>query len=186
MFRKEIEIEFKSELTLEEYENLTEKYNPERKFFRQYNYYFDSPNYMLYKNKMTLRIRQIGDKYIMTLKAPEDVKLIETTMEISEMEFKYYIEYGINLDVFGLKMNTTQVKFIARNETRRFSFDYYGGKIFFDKTIISDDIDYEVEYEHDNFKKGKENFENFLKVNKLPLRKVAPKSERTINYSRLV
>ena len=49
--QKHLEIEFKTYISKEQYENLLEKFNLNDKVFKQTNYYFDDSNFSLLKEK---------------------------------------------------------------------------------------------------------------------------------------
>ena len=71
---KEIEIEFKSMLTLDEYTELLRYYNvTDEQFVMQTNLYFDTADFQLKHLGMGLRIRRFTTKAEATLKIPQDV-----------------------------------------------------------------------------------------------------------------
>lgn len=77
---KEIEIEFKSMLTPDEYIELLRYYNvTDEQFVMQTNLYFDTADFQLKHLGMGLRIRRFTSKAEATLKIPQEVGLLEVT-----------------------------------------------------------------------------------------------------------
>lgn len=64
------EIEFKTFITKEKYDQLIREFNLENNVFAQTNYYFDTEDTKLMKECTVLRIRQKGNGYKLT-KKPE-------------------------------------------------------------------------------------------------------------------
>ena len=90
---KEIEIEFKTLLTKEEYVNLCTKFADKRGNL-QINYYFDTPRFTLKASEIGLRVRK-SDKYVMTLKRKKGYALQEINETISEEVFQQFLKDGI-------------------------------------------------------------------------------------------
>lgn len=83
---QEIEIEYKSLLTEQDFTTLKQTYfTTEDLPFEQTNYYFDTPNFHLKELGMGLRIRVLDSKAELTLKSPlaNQEGLLETTDTIS-------------------------------------------------------------------------------------------------------
>ncbi|MFR7880409.1 MAG: CYTH domain-containing protein [Christensenellales bacterium] len=70
---KELEIEFKTLLTKDEYIKLCEKFKDCKRNL-QINYYFDTSRFTLKASDIGLRVRMLDkDKYIVTLKRKKDM-----------------------------------------------------------------------------------------------------------------
>ncbi|MDR4969048.1 MAG: CYTH domain-containing protein, partial [Acholeplasmataceae bacterium] len=70
---KNIEIEFKTALTIEKYQELLELFHLENNIFKQINHYFDTDDYQLMEQQIVLRIRQKGEnRFKVTLKSQSD------------------------------------------------------------------------------------------------------------------
>ena len=76
----QVEIEFKTLLTREEYQRVFAFYQLDRSAFHtQTNLYFDTLDHQLKQKKFGLRIRTTEDKAELTLKSPLKEGLLETT-----------------------------------------------------------------------------------------------------------
>ena len=93
------EIEFKTFITKEKYEELLKYFNLENNIFSQTNYYFDTEDNKLMSEKTVLRIRQKGCSYKLTKKTRALVGADETNilscmvakkLKIKNNEIKYH------------------------------------------------------------------------------------------------
>ena len=83
-----LKIEFKKKITKDEYERLINLFNLKDKIFIQTNYYFDTPDFLLQKNKLMFRVRYDGVYYEGTLKLPNgNEEKIEINETVSQEEF---------------------------------------------------------------------------------------------------
>lgn len=83
---QEIEIEFKNMLTKQEFKNIASALQlTEKDFTDQKNHYFDTDSFALKQKHAALRIRRKNGKYVLTLKEPADVGLLETHQQLSEV-----------------------------------------------------------------------------------------------------
>ena len=93
---RNLETECKVLLNSEDYETLYEYFNlDESMVIKQVNYYFDTSDLSLAKNKYNMRVRHIlkSDEYIFTVKIPqENESNLELNQEITYDEFKALIE----------------------------------------------------------------------------------------------
>ncbi len=161
-----IEIEYKTLITKDKYDELLQTFDLEGNIFRQKNYYFDDENFYLRKNNMALRIRHKGDIYKMTLKRPHpDGCLYEDSILLTKEKALDLIKNGFCPSEYGLDINVTLK---ATLETNRASTPYLDGKLFFDQSIYCDIVDYEVEYEASDLKQGLKTYKNFLKEFNIP------------------
>lgn len=178
-----LEIEFKSELTKQEYENLINKIGIENKSLVQTNYYFDTENYDLLNNKIVLRIRRKDNSVKLTAKIKQEVGTLERHVIIDDEKANEMIEKGFNASLIGLDFNVIN---FAKLTTERIKIPYKSGMLFFDKNSYYDVLDYEVEFEADDIEQGKIEFEEFLKENNLEYKKLVSKTKRAYNKASLL
>jgi len=156
MEKAHIEKEYKMMIDEDIYNILLSSLNI--KPFLQTNYYYD-----VCDSKMAMRIRQINDKYYFTLKVKGD-------------GFKYEYEFeiaGNNLDDPKVsevldKFKIKQYKYLGKMETYRAIYRMNDGELCVDKSIYNNVIDYELEYELDDYQKDTFNeFKELLNKYKL-------------------
>ncbi len=170
------EIEFKTLITKEKYEELLKKFNLENNVFSQTNFYFDTENTDLREMKTVLRIRQKGENYKLTSKCHEDGAALETHMLLTKNQALDMLKNGFNAKIINLPK--LDVKNIAQLTTHRVSTVYKDGVVFFDYSEYYGHVDYEVEYEVDSIEQGKIDFESFLHEYNIEFSKSTRKSER--------
>lgn len=170
-----LEIEFKSELTQQEYEDIISRFKLEGKSYTQTNFYFDTKGYELYKNHIILRIRKKEHSVKLTAKIKQDVGTLERHIILDDDKAIEMIEKGFNAEIIGLDYNVFN---FAKLTTERIKIPYKSGMLFFDKNTYYDTVDYEVEFEADDEVKGKEEFNDFLTENNLKFKKLSSKSTR--------
>ena len=90
---KELEIEFKTLLTKEEYVSLCTMFSDKQRNL-QTNYYFDTSRFTLKASEIGLRVRK-SDKYVMTLKRKKGYALQEINETITEEQLQTFIQTGI-------------------------------------------------------------------------------------------
>lgn len=165
MDKPHIEKEYKMMIDEDIYYSLLQKLNI--KPFRQINYYYD-----VYNRECAVRIREIDNKYLFTLKTRGDGFKYEYEFEIKEKNF----DDPKVLEVFK-KFNITKYKYLGEMTTDRAILKLQKGEICLDKSIYFDSIDYEVEYElFDYLDDGFIEFSMILKENNLEYIK-SPKSK---------
>lgn len=177
-----LEIEFKSQITQTEYETLMKKYGLENKIIPQTNFYFDTPNYDLQKNKIALRIRQKEHSVKLTAKVKQKVGTLERHIILDEDKALHMIENGFNANVIGVDYNVVN---FAQLTTLRAKIPFKSGIIFFDKSIYYDVVDYEVEFEVEDIEKGKVEFYDFLLENNLTYKPIVSKTKRAYEKTSL-
>lgn len=168
---QEIEIEFKNVLTKEQYDFLLEQFGVDDKLIvRQTNHYFDTPQMTLKSLSSGLRIREIKDKIVCTLKekASENIH-IETTDVLTKEQAELMLA-GLNFfapkvkeRLIQLNISIEQLHVFGTLITDRVELDYKGGTIVFDHSFYLQRDDYEVEYETSNESEGNKIFDEFLK-----------------------
>ncbi len=180
-----LEIEFKCQINALEYEKLLKKYNIDISSIKeQTNYYFDTKNLLLTNNNVMVRIRQKGLQYKITLKQKdEDDNNIERHYYLKHTEAINYLNDGMP----GHYANISDTIYnIASLKTYRVSFEYKGGKLFFDKSIYSNITDYEIEYEVENKDEGFKIFNEFLEENNIIFRKSESKVKRCFKAANII
>lgn len=174
-----IEIEFKSKLSFENYQKIFDKFHLEGNLFKQTNYYFDTPSLELLNKNIILRIREKGYNYKITLKTSEGLGSLESHVIIDKDLKEKYLKEGFNTSLYFPNLKYL-VFFQASLLNQRAITPYEGGILFLDKCEYNNIVDYEVEFEHDNYELGKKIFELFLKKMDIPYTKTNRKSRRAI------
>lgn len=178
---KELEIEFKTLLTREEYLRLCEMFADKRGNL-QVNYYFDTPRFTLKATEVGLRVRK-SDKYVITLKKKKGYALQEINETISEETFNQFLSTGI-VPVEEIKVELDDIikdqllKNYMTLSTYRISFPYKKGIIAIDKCKYVDTVDYELEYEATSYEAGKREFVELVREFKVTYKKSQPKIKR--------
>lgn len=138
---QEIEIELKTMLTKEEFERLNELLPFPKIAIQQINHYFETENFSLKEKQSALRIRQIDNEYVLTLKEPHKLGILETHDILTEGMFHDWVEgrrfEGSNvvkrLNSLNIKLNDLQ---------------YYGSLTTERKTFIQDQVSYMLDYSY--------------------------------------
>ncbi len=153
------EIEFKTFITKEKYEELLKRLSEEDSILVQTNYYFDDLNHTLESNKKVLRIRQKGEQYKLTKKSKGDVGNIENHIYITKDQALNMIKDGFDANIIDENMFVTN---ICKLTTYRTKLKYKTGFLFLDKSIYNNKTDYELEYEATDHSIGKKEFDEIL------------------------
>ena len=184
---KEIEIEFKTLLTKEEYIRLCTKFK-DLKGNLQINYYFDTTRFTLKASDIGLRVRK-SHKYVITLKRKKGYALQEINEEITEDEFKMFLETGIipceeiRKELDDLLKGQKLVNYMSLS-TFRIGFPYKKGYIAIDKCKYVDTVDYELEYEATTYEGGKREFVEIVREFGIVYKKSQPKIKRAYDALR--
>lgn len=172
---KNIEIEFKTFISEDVYNNLIKEFELENNIFSQTNYYFDTEDTLLMQEKTVLRIRQKGSNYKLTKKTRAEVGADETHLLISKEQAENFLKNGFDAKIINLPY---YVKNIAQLTTYRASTPYKNGTLFLDKSEYYGKVDYEIEYEVDEEKEGLKDFKNFLDSHNITFKESIRKSKR--------
>lgn len=172
---KNIEIEFKTFISEDVYNNLIKEFELENNIFSQTNYYFDTEDTLLMQEKTVLRIRQKGSNYKLTKKTRAEVGADETHLLISKEQAENFLQNGFDAKIINLPY---YVKNIAQLTTHRASTPYKNGTLFLDKSEYYGKVDYEIEYEVDEEKEGLKDFKNFLDSHNITFKESIRKSKR--------
>lgn len=186
---EEIEIEFKSMLIQNEYEELLRYYNiTDDQFVIQTNLYFDTADFQLKKHGMGLRIRRFDTKAEATLKIPQSVGLLEVTDALTITE----VEQAINKKQFAsgaaeilarlkqLNISLLDLSLIGKLITKRAEFIIPEGKLALDESWYGQQHDFELELEVSVPSYGEKDFNQLLKKFDLPYRKTQNKIARAV------
>lgn len=158
---KQLEIEFKTLLTKEEYQMLIEQFSKYKGNY-QTNYYFDTPRFTLKATDIGLRVR-VRDYYEITLKRRKHYSIQETNNNISKEVFEEFLTTGvipdeeINNEIGSIIGNQKVVNFMSLT-TYRVNVPYKKGLLAIDKCEYLGVIDYELEYEATSYEQGKREF----------------------------
>ena len=172
------EIEFKTFITEDNYNDLVKEFGLENNIFSQINHYFDTDDTKLLKEKTVLRIRQKGNNYKLTKKTRAEVGADETHILLSKDKAKGFLENGLDASIIGIPY---KVHKICELTTYRCSAPYKNGTIFFDKSVYYDKVDYEIEYEVDDVKEGQKDFKDFLQRHNITYVESIRKSKRAFD-----
>lgn len=172
---QEVEIEFKSMLTKDEYEMLLAAYDLTDEVKWQANDYFDTPTFELKNHGAALRIREKKNGQVLTLKQPHEVGLLETHAAINEEEAENLFKYGIIHDdqmtaalaPFNL---SGPLEHLGRLETKRAEIATPDGLLVLDESHYLEIHDYEIEFEVTDEARGKIAFKQLLREHGIPLR----------------
>lgn len=167
---KNIEIEFKNLLTKKTYDKLLTTLPYEQHTVIQTNYYFDTKDQQLHKQKCALRIREKNNQYTATLKEPYEQGVLETNDIIDDAIKRSWLNNKPvstpNIFKQLTLRNTTanQLHYFGSLQTKRTNF-YVNERIeiALDHNFYQGYEDYEIEVEVVNFHEGKDFFETLLK-----------------------
>lgn len=182
---QEIEIEFKNLLTEEEFFMLLKFFHlKDTDFFEQENHYFDTKQFALKEHHSNLRIRHKDGKYILTLKEPAPVGILETHEELTEIEARKFIEQGeihegqVIKRVKNMGINIKEIAYFGSLSTRRAEKKVEDSLIVLDHSRYLNKEDYEIEFEVINEITGRETFLQLLQKLNIPIRETKNKVRR--------
>ena len=146
-----IEREMKFLIEREEFERLLRRAKElypqaQVKVIEQTNYYYDTEDLFLFNNRTTLRVRKIGDKYIVQKKSDKSFKNGVRTAKETETEIDFLPESfsSAQVDIQG----EYEFKLLGRLTTKRTRFLLQDGtKLDFDVSQCFGIEDYELEIE---------------------------------------
>ncbi|GFH42789.1 adenylate cyclase [Lactococcus hodotermopsidis] len=175
-----LEIEYKTLLSLGEYDQLA-KYFRHLKPIRQTNHYFDSHDLKLRENKLSLRIRTFDNKAEMTLKIPQTVGNLEHNVALTLDEARDILKrkklpendtkiQKITNILQNMAINVSDITVLGALTTIRRECQSKIGLMALDKNDYLGKIDYELELEVKDAKTGEIAFDNFLSDNHIEYR----------------
>lgn len=150
-----IEIEAKALVSQADYKKLAKRFSAYPRY-TQTNYYIDSQDRALAKDDIALRIRQIGERYELTLKTPLSEGLLEKNCVIGESDFIAFRDQGVFpkgdtsrfLTMLGFELSDLRI--LTSLTTDRIDVEYEGGLLSLDRNTYSGETDYEIEFEYNN------------------------------------
>ena len=173
------EIEFKNLLEKEEFDRLCIGFDLSSQDFRsQVNTYFDTIDFQLREAMMGFRLRVVGERNELTLKAPgENIHtMIETTRYISANERDQILRSGsIHASIYEeFNQLPEALHAFGSIHTQRAEVPYQEGLLVLDHSAYLGQTDFEVEFEVNDLEKGQQSFLMLLETYQIPKR-VTPK-----------
>ncbi|KKI93632.1 hypothetical protein WQ54_03210 [Bacillus sp. SA1-12] len=182
---QEIEIEFKNLLTEAEFNKLKMEFQiMDDEFFFQENHYFDTPHFSLKELGAALRIRKKQENYVITLKEPASIGLLETHQLITKQGADEMISTGklingqISDRLVFLGVDAKTITYFGTLSTLRAEKKYQNGLIVLDHSQYLTVEDYELEYEVQDEELGKAEFLQLLNNVNIPIRETKNKIRR--------
>lgn len=186
---KDLEIEFKTLLTKDEYVSLCERFK-ESKRNLQINYYFDTTRFTLKASDISLRVRMIDkDKYVINLKKKKGYALQEVTETIDKATFDVFLETGtvpidnIRSEIADIIKEQKLVNYMTLS-TYRIFVPYKKGQLAIDKCKYVDTVDYELEYKASSYEAGKREFVEIVREFNIIYKKGQTKIKRAYDALR--
>ena len=157
---KNIELEYKVLLNKEQFDILIALY-PDLIFRKQVNTYYDTKDMSIRSMKGAMRIREVNNSFIFTLKMHKDNDLLEYECEVEKnaVESLQTNEINILLKQYGLKGPFQQLTSLTTYRGMHIT-EY--AEICFDKNYYGDTMDYEIEYEYKKEHDGLKEFQAIL------------------------
>ena len=175
-----IEIEYKVMVNKDDFCLLLEKFiGCPYKLFIQTNYYYDTKDNLVNKNKLSLRIRNIenNNSFILTLKEKQKNVNKEYENIVSSInDFNFSKEAMEVLNKYKIKQEDLYLT--GSLKTYRLEFIYKGGLLCFDYNLYNNIKDFEIEFESYDITHATETVNSLLdkynvKYEKSPLSKQA-------------
>ena len=181
-----LEIEYKTLLDKEEYQSLLPLF-ADTELVVQTNHYIDTPDQLMRKEKMALRVRTFTDQAELTLKVPEAVGHFEYNQNLSPEETEAILQHQQFPDVeiknllISKEIPVEQLAVWGSLTTERFEKETAAGLVALDHSLYQDTEDYELEIEVETAEQ-EENFHQFITdhgiVYKAAKNKIARLAER--------
>ena len=179
---QEIEIELKQLLMKEEFEQLKQHFQlKDKDFHTQTNYYFDTPQFDIKSQFAALRMREKDGQWVLTLKEPHEIGLLETHQTISPPSSldDFQLPEGEVADRLDhLNIQTDQIVYFGSLETSRAEKMIKEGLIVLDHSRYLTVEDYELEFEVSDLEIGQAAFSALLQQFQIPVRKTKNKVVR--------
>ena len=180
-----LEIEFKNMLDESEYQELLKCFSiQEEQIWTQKNVYFDTPSFDLKKNQAALRVRIKNNTYELTLKTKAEVGLLETDQLITKADYKtlkhdcQLVKGPVYETLINLGIDVNQLRVITDLTTKRAEVPYENGLLVLDKSFYGEVIDFELEYEVNDYNEGLNAFHELLNKHHIPKRPAENKIKR--------
>lgn len=175
-----LEIEYKTLLSLPEFDQLGKRFSHITPV-QQTNYYFDTSDLQLRKNKLSLRIRTFSKDAELTLKIPQPVGNIEYNIDLTTQEAHTILATntltnhpslinGIIEQLTQYDIELANIHTLGSLTTTRRECQTPIGLMALDKNEYTNKMDYELELEVEEAVKGQQDFNQFLKENNIERR----------------
>lgn len=184
MMAQEIEIEFKSMLTEDEFLLLLEELPFPKTAIEQTNYYFETRDFALKKAQSALRIRKINNRFTLTLKEPHEKGILETHDALDAYEARSWIENHpiakkhVHQQLQNLNVEEEELHYYGSLKTIRYSFDLNEISYMLDQSMYHGVIDYELEIEAPNDRAGEQAMRQVCEAYDITFKKAEPKIAR--------
>ena len=146
-----IENEFKIMLSKEQYEKLLGMYD--FKTVVQVNHYYDTDDLQMSERHITVRVRELNDKFFLQMKLPANAEFSRVELE-KELNGVPEILAGFVLTAV-FDVDCPELKHIGTLKTTRSIWKFDGGEIDLDFSEYFDKSDYELEIEFTDEKKAR-------------------------------
>lgn len=177
---KNIEKEYKILVTQEQFELLLKEY-PEAVFRKQVNTYYDTKNFTIRKYHGAMRIREIEDTCIFTLKKHTAEGVLEYEMVVEENSIDIFNQDEIKELLTSLDIHDAIIP-LTTLTTYRAMIDTGDAELCFDYNEYGTFKDYEIEYEYKKEHDGRSIFNTLLSKVNLHYEKNCPsKIQRALN-----
>ena len=187
----ETEIEFKNLITSDQFKQISDSLFIDITPFYQTNFYIDTEDLQIRKNILMLRVRELEDRFVLTLKVPNEAHIITEYHQIldeSVLEKTNIDESDLGADIINVlkerNIDTNALKIQGQLETIRYERTYKNGLLMLDESQYFGETDYELEYEAKNVSDGKVVFNEILDHYDIQRTEEVVKSERF--YKKLV
>lgn len=181
-----LEIEYKTLLNKDEFQRLTALFSHVTPI-TQTNYYFDTKDFDMKANRMSLRIRTLPDHAEITLKIPKEVGNLEYNHELSLSEAKQIIKTNQFPDISIIDLisqkgvNPADLINFGHLTTTRRENETSIGLMALDSNQYSGIKDFELELEVSDPEKGKKDFDQFLEEHDINFKYAKSKVARFSN-----
>ncbi|MFE5472968.1 CYTH domain-containing protein [Bacillus safensis] len=179
---QEIEIELKQLLMKEEFEQLKQHFQlKDADFHTQTNYYFDTPQFDIKSQLAALRMREKDGHWVLTLKEPHEIGLLETHQTIappSQLDDFELPEGEVADRLDHLNIQKDQIVYFGSLETSRAEKMIEEGLIVLDHSRYLTVEDYELEFEVSDLEIGQTAFSALLQKFHIPVRNTKNKVVR--------
>lgn len=187
----ETEIEFKNLITSDQFKQIRDSLFIDITPFYQTNFYIDTEDLQIRKNILMLRVRELEDRFVLTLKVPNEAHIITEYHQIldeSVLEKTNIDESDLGADIINVlkerNIDTNALNIQGQLETIRYERTYKNGLLMLDESQYFGETDYELEYEANNVSDGKVVFNEILDHYDIQRTEEVVKSERF--YKKLV
>lgn len=169
---QEVEIEYKTLLTKEEYKHLEKELPFPNDALRQTNHYFDTYNFTLRNSHCALRIREKNGTYTLTFKQPHKEGILETKNKVTKEQFLSWQNDKPTVDniedvvqaLREFEIDVDSLRYYGSLTTDRKKFTKDDITYVIDISRYNQQIDYELEIEATTKQRAEETFLNVLET----------------------